>query len=202
MKHSESTKPALIILAGGHSSRMKSPKAFLEVNGRSFTELIAGVYSGFVDEMVLVLNSAFCAPRWLQSLVRLPENMIYITNDKPHLDRIHSLQLGAKASCARTAFVHNVDQPFVTREVILKLLHAQTSGDVIIPSYNHQHGHPVLINQKVLTSLRTATYSEITLKEFYSSFNRHFVDVNDPSILCNINTPEDLERNLTHKIAI
>ncbi len=181
---------------------MKSPKAFLEVNGRSFTELIAGIYSGFVDEMVLVLNSTFCAPKWLQSLVRLPENMIYITNDKPHLDRIHSLQLGAKACNARTAFVHNVDQPFVTREVIQKLIAAQTMGDVIVPSYYDQHGHPVLLNQKVLDRLRTTTVGGITLKEFYASFNRQFVNVNDPSILCNINTREDLERTLRHKTAV
>lgn len=189
-------KPGLIILAGGYSVRMGYPKAFFETGGRSFTELIAIAYSGIVDEMIIVLNEAFCGPKWLQSLARLPEKMRYVINNEPERDRIHTLHLGAREIQANNVFVHNVDQPFISHHVIREMAETNMTGDILIPTYKYHCGHPVLLNRNVLNDLRGNDMTGVNLKDFYARYRKQFLEVKDDSIFHNINSTQNLESAL------
>ncbi|MGP8215109.1 MAG: NTP transferase domain-containing protein [Bacteroidia bacterium] len=184
----------VLILAGGHSSRMKFPKAYLEIGGEMFAGKIAHTYNelGFT-RVGLVINVAFCSAEWMPYLKKLPADIHVIPDYFPEKGRIFSIQTGlAEEPIADFCFIHNVDNPFITGKVIKALWDSRSEESAVIPGFNGQGGHPVLIPAKIIDRIRTINEPEnYTLKDILNQFPRTFVETGDNSILLNINTRED-----------
>jgi len=119
-----------VVLAGGRSSRMGSPKAALEWHGSTLLERAAGVLARVVDGPVLVV----AAPG--QELPPLPPGVV-VTHDpvagRGPLQGI-AAGLAAVGDRARRAFVCSVDLPFLHPAFVQAVLGAHTAGvDVALP---------------------------------------------------------------------
>ncbi|MBK9191086.1 MAG: nucleotidyltransferase family protein [Crocinitomicaceae bacterium] len=87
MQDKENNQPgksefAVIILAGGRSSRMNYPKPWLKYNdSENFTEAIIDKYNNAgIEEKVLVINADFCSSVYINQINRIKDkvNFAYI----------------------------------------------------------------------------------------------------------------------------
>lgn len=193
-------KYSAIILSAGKSSRMGVPKFSLRFNETStFLENIINEYSKFgCNEIVVVLNPDSAS--YIKQLdLNLPSNSKIVINAHPEWERFYSLKLGAKAlDFPANAFVSNIDNPFVSQDVLNCLASKGEGFNYVNPTYNGKGGHPFLISEKVIVDLINEKQDQIHLKEFLSRYSRKSVEVSDDTILVNINTEEEFKRLFNH----
>jgi molybdenum cofactor cytidylyltransferase len=183
-----------VILAAGSSSRLGFNKLFLKVDGepvlmrtlRTFLELRTGtifVVTGFERErvekllqdvpVVLVHNSLY--PAGMSTSVRAV---------LPFLNADHGL------------FLHLGDKPFVQRESLGQMIEsfARKTHPIVIPVYQGQKGHPVLIDvMPYLDEMRTLE-GDTALRPI---IERHSQDIlyveGDEGVLLDLDTDEDID---------
>jgi len=189
------SKLGVIILAGGFSSRMNYPKAWLPYNeSESFLSHIVNEYEKFgCKKIVVVLNNQFFTDR-SDELSELREKATVVKNLFPGNGRTFSIQLALEhVDELDFAFIHNVDNPFVESETLKRLSEERNVEGFTSPRYLGKGGHPILLSKKVISKL--SKYNpQRNLKEILAFIPRIQVEVEDESILYNINTPADYEQ--------
>lgn len=182
-----------LVLSGGLSQRMRSHKALLPFSkNETFIEHIINVYQrAGIEKVIVVLNKA------IQTDILKSErkNIQWIVNDSQEKGRLYSIQLGL--SCATETdfvFIQDVDNPFVTAELIHQLIASSEKGDYITPIFNNKGGHPVLISSEVRQGILDRKNDGKSLREVLSDFERFKVNTSDECIHRNINTMEDYEK--------
>ena len=119
-----------IVLAGGRSSRMGTPKAALEWHGSTLLRRTAGILARVVDGPVLVVR----APG--QELPALPPQVEVVEDPAEGLGPVQGLAAGLAALTGRAdiAFVSSTDMPFLHPAFIRRVLRAAVDGaDVGLP---------------------------------------------------------------------
>jgi molybdenum cofactor guanylyltransferase len=135
-----------IVLAGGRSSRMGTPKAALEWHGSTLLRRAVGVIARVTGGPVVVVR----APG--QALPSLPSHIEVVDDPREGLGPVQGLAAGLAAIAGRAeiAFVSSTDLPFLHPAFIRRVLRAAQEGaDVGLPL---ARGHP----QPLAASYRTA----------------------------------------------
>jgi molybdenum cofactor guanylyltransferase len=135
-----------IVLAGGRSSRMGTPKAALEWHGSTLLHRTISILSRATDGPVLVVRAQG------QLLPDLPAGTDVIDDPREGLGPVQGLAagLGAVAGRADIAFVCSTDMPFLHPAFVRRVLRAADEGaDVGLPV---ARGFP----QPLAASYRTA----------------------------------------------
>lgn len=180
---------SVIILAAGRSSRMGKPKFLLELdNGTSFLENIARQYEEFGSvNIVVVLNSD-----GIEQIKKYPQNLPPKTqialNQHPEYGRFYSIKTGLQFCKNDFVFIHNVDNPMAKQKVLDRVYDARLEADVIKPISEGKGGHPVLISKKVSDYIVHENDHDLNLNELLQRFSTKRADVQDDSILLNINS--------------
>lgn len=183
---------AVIVLAGGNSSRMNSPKPWLVfVNNATFLENIVNSYNevGF-KKIVISLNKKFFLTAYTDRIEQLKKKATFVEIENPEKGRLFSLQLALKVvGDVDVAFIQNVDNPFIDETVINTLYKERISDGVTIPKYQEKAGHPIIISKNVIKEIVDNYMKYETLKELTNQFEKKYVKVYNSDILININTP-------------
>lgn len=119
-----------IVLAGGRSSRMGTPKAALEWHGSTLLRRTAGILSRVSDGPVLVVRAAG------QPLPELPGNVEVVDDPREGMGPVQGLAAGLAATAGRAeiAFVCSTDMPFLHPAFVRRVLRAADQGaDVALP---------------------------------------------------------------------
>lgn len=183
-----------LILAGGHSKRMNQPKPFLNYRGKSFLHAISEIYfkSG-ITEIYTVINHSLVTGSWQPHPEPLYSSLIL--NNHPEHGRFYSLKLGTeRVKDLDFCFIHNIDNPFLSKEMISGLLRNKIKNGFVVPTYCGKGGHPILISNKIIRHITSIPFSDIDFRTILSEFERKDMPVNDKNILWNINTPGDYEK--------
>jgi molybdenum cofactor guanylyltransferase len=125
-----------IVLAGGRSSRMGTPKAALEWHGSTLLRRVTGVLARVVDGPVVVVR----APG--QPLPALPAEVEVVDDPQEGLGPLQGLATGLAATAPRAgvAFVCSTDLPFLHPAFVRRVLRsADGTADVSLPVAG---GHP------------------------------------------------------------
>lgn len=125
-----------VVLAGGRSSRMGTPKAVLEWHGSTLLRRTLGVLARVVDGPVLVVR----APG--QELPPLPARVEVVEDPAEGLGPLQGIAagLGALDGRAEVAFASSTDLPFLHPAFVRRMLAAVEPGvDVALP---HARGYP------------------------------------------------------------
>jgi len=187
---------SVIILSAGFSSRMGQAKFSLKLpNGKSFLEQIAQQYFDFgCEEIIVVINPE--GEKYLEeSSLKSQGRLRFVVNQNPEAGRFGSVQCGVKALKTKTPiFIHNVDNPFARIPTLEKLLANLEGYDVAKPVFEDRGGHPILISKKVIDAMLNETNPSTILRSFLKPFKHKEVEVEDSSILININTMENYRR--------
>ncbi len=135
-----------IVLAGGRSSRMGTPKAALEWHGSTLLRRTAAIVARVTEGPVVVVR----APG--QDLPALPPGTEVVDDPREGLGPVQGLATGlaALAGRAEIAFVSSTDMPFLHPAFVRRVLRAAQEGaDVALPV---ARGYP----QPLAAAYRTA----------------------------------------------
>lgn len=184
---------SVIILAAGKSERMGVPKLGLKFDENMlFAEkILESILEIEPMECVIVVNH-----QGLELVnsgkVRISDKVKIVLNDDPDKGRFYSLQCGLKSlNSRRNILITNIDNPFINKDICLKMLRQINDCDYIYPVFNGKGGHPLLINKTVAEGILLQDNTQMNLKEFLKSYRKKTNNVSDQKVLININTPED-----------
>jgi molybdenum cofactor cytidylyltransferase len=184
-----------IILAAGNASRMGNPKWQLKMpNGEPFYQFLCNRYKLLGCETVLVTNS-----HDYETIIRENQSNSFsiAINKRVDLGRLYSLQCGLKLlSDKKLYFIQNIDNPYVSNDLITQLIEGVTEHDFALPEYQGRGGHPLIISKAIAEKINQITEPYPDLREVLGQFKGNRIPFNNPNILLNINTPEDYERFL------
>jgi len=185
-----------LILAAGESRRMGRDKALLAYRGRTFLEnLIDNLGAAEIAKITVVLGHHAEA---IQRAVSLAGVRV-VVNHEYQRGQTSSLQLGLAALAAdqpEAATLCLVDHPAISAEVIRKLTERfeSTHPPVIIPTYQGQRGHPIVISQPLfpeLLALDPDQPANTVIRKYRGA--TQFVEVADPGILLDVDDPADYQ---------
>ncbi|MCA8938181.1 MAG: nucleotidyltransferase family protein [Planctomycetes bacterium] len=190
-----------LVIAAGDSKRMGEPKQLLSFGSKTLLDLaISAVTLPEFDRIALVLGAN-------AELVRekhwLDECEIFV-NDDWSKGMITSIQAGLRplaASCD-WVLVHLCDYALVERETIARLLlralaPTQPQTQVVTPIWQGQSGHPIVLGRETFKPILDLN-PELGLDAVVAAFSvqRERVEVRDPCVCLDIDTPEDYQRAL------
>jgi len=186
-----------LILAAGESRRMGRDKALLAYHGRTFLEtIIANFRAAGVGQVTVVLGHH---AEIIQGAVDLAAVRVVVNPDYQR-GQTSSLQLGLAAAAAdlpEAVILCLVDHPAISIAVIIQLRDCFESNHppVLIPTYEGQRGHPVVISQTLFPELLALPPEEpanAVLRKYRHA--TQFVEVTDPGILTDVDDPAAYER--------
>jgi molybdenum cofactor cytidylyltransferase len=187
-----------IVLAAGKSERMGEPKMCLPwgtttVIGHVITILVG---SGLDDVVVVTGGGREGVER---VLVGLPHDWSVREAFNPDFaagEMLSSLQTGV-ASLGKTceaALIALGDQPQIEADVVRTVMETynESAASLVIPSYAMRRGHPMLIARRLWAELMALRPPQ-TLRELIQVHQSEiaYVNVDTPSILWDLDTPED-----------
>ncbi len=184
-----------VILSGGLSSRMKTHKALLKFSEQqNFLQHIIEVYQKAGMKKIIVVKNAdidFTDDGVNNDMVSI------VNNYYSEKGRLYSLQLGLNESPnADYCFIQNIDNPFVTTELIKNLLTYRSNADYVSPEYNNKGGHPVLISAAIIKKILHLKEYKNTLREELELFSRYKLNIDDENCILNINLPSDYQKHI------
>lgn len=190
------TDCSVVILAAGRSSRMGKAKFALRFSSEKiFLKEIIDQYLLFgCRDVVVVLNEK--GENLLNQLHHsLPEQVKIAINHHPEKGRFYSIKTGIKQTTQKNfVFVHNVDNPFVNKEVLKLLFNGIPNADYCFPVYNGRGGHPVLLSGNIVKGVISEKENDISLREFLKRYEGRKLMVNSDKVLVNINTMKEYLR--------
>ncbi len=185
-----------IILSAGFSERMGQPKALLKWDSSTtFIEKIINEFCSFNCTPVICVINKSIEPDCRR--LRVPSRVKFIINEHPESGRFSSVRTGInEITEADFCFIHNVDNPFVNRDVISRLFALRDPDAWCSPVYAGKGGHPVLIPFSVIRMIANTHDLAITLADILNSFPRINMEMSDDTLLRNINTRDDYNKYL------
>lgn len=192
-------KVAAIVLAAGASRRMKQAKMTLAYKDSTVLgTVLTALYSAGVNPLIVVIGGAKDAVE--KALSDLPFEVICTYNPEyEHTEMLDSLQIGMQHLPDDTdAFLIVLgDQPQIQAEVVRAMVqeYESTGQTLLIPSYRMRRGHPWLVGKAHWQSLRDLQSGQ-TMRDFIQRHQNqiHYLVVDTPSILEDMDTPEDYQR--------
>lgn len=185
-----------IILAAGKSSRMGIPKLSLKYDEEnSFIEHIVNDYQNFACKEIVIVVNDIGNDYLNKSKIRFLDNVKIAINKHPNWHRFYSLKIGAKELCGDLpVFAHNVDNPYISHEVLNDLIKHSDKADYISPEFEGKGGHPILLSSKIINEVRSTQEDQIHLKEFLNQYPKIKVSVDEEKVLVNINSLDEYRK--------
>lgn len=140
-----------VITAVGIGEREGAKKALQEIQGMTVVErVVVNFQRAGVKDLVIVMENQ---EEELKKRLKGFGVTFLRKEDQENLEMFDAVKLGLSylQSRCKKIFVCPVDVPFFTADTVRILL--ETEGNVVIPSYNHHGGHPVLLDQAVFTEI-------------------------------------------------
>jgi molybdenum cofactor cytidylyltransferase len=179
-----------IVLAGGASTRMGRPKALLQLGSTTMVERLLSLFNRFCDQTIIITGT-----HHTQILNTLPHLAPQILHNENHADGMFSsLRKGLAATTSGTVLLSPVDFASVERSSIASLFNSPAET-VVKPRFEGRSGHPILIRQPAIDALRKADANS-NAKAVLSNFSATYVDVDDPGVADDCDTPQDYSRLL------
>ena len=182
-----------IVLAAGASQRMGSPKPLLTAGGHSFVRRVLQTLqtAGITDSVVVVRPDAGN----VRDEVIAAGYGRPVVNPDPGRGQLSSLVTGLDAVDApgvSGVLVTLVDVPLIEPATVAALL-SRASGSpapILRATHRGRHGHPVVFKRVVFDALRGADLSR-GAKPVMRAYGVENVEVDDPGVLRDFDTPED-----------
>ena len=190
------TDCSAILLAGGQSSRMGTPKLWLEFAGRPLLQHLVERLAELTPEVIVV-----AAPG--QELPPTGARILY--DESPGEGPVAGLVVGLREVTRPLAFVASCDVPFLRRELVRFLVDQAEGYDVVVPEWGGRPQpllavyrtsvQPVLARQLAEGRRRTTDLFDHVRTLRVSEAEVRRVDPEGLSYF-NMNTPEDYQRAL------
>lgn len=184
-----------IILAAGDSKRMGKLKPFLSYDkDLTFLEYLLKTYIAFGVKNPVVVTSEIVLLQIRKERRPAYEKCQFVLNSSPEKGRYYSLKLGLQhCQTPKPVFIQNVDNPFIDKKLLEDMVRALVDDHYVVPCYHKKNGHPILLSSLLAGILLNEFPEDSVLSDVLRLFSRRSLEVNDPNILLNINTPEEYQ---------
>jgi molybdopterin-guanine dinucleotide biosynthesis protein A len=183
--------PAGIVLAGGRSSRMGTPKAWLDWHGATLLRRTCGLVARGAAGPVVVVR----APG--QELPPLPDGVRVVEDAREGKGPLQGLLAGLEAVDGETAFVASTDMPFLHPRFVAAVCAAIDGVDAAVPVLD---GHRQPLAAAYRTALAPLLQQLVAEEQLGSRFlfercaPRWLEALPHPESVRNLNDPADYER--------
>jgi len=186
---------AAIILAAGRSTRIGSAKQLIRLGDQPLLgHVIRTVRQAGLDDIVLVLGSA--ADEIVKDIA--PEGVRVRINAAYAEGMATSVRAGVEelGSECKAALIFLADQPMILSSTVTNLIakYQELRPTAVIPTYRGQRGNPVLLDRSLFSKAIALQGDEGFRGILQGLPNVLCVEVDDPGVLIDIDTAEDLER--------
>jgi molybdenum cofactor cytidylyltransferase len=183
-----------VVLAAGLSSRMNRPKPLIRIGGVPMLEsVLRTLTQSEVDEIVVVLGHE--ADAVLDQIDFGSARTVLNSAYKQGMASSLRVGLASLSDRSEAALIALADQPFFRPATVNTLIeaHRQDTRNIMIPVYGSDRGNPVLIPRAFFNEAEELRADV----GFRSIFGKHperirLVPVDDPGILIDLDTPEDV----------
>jgi molybdenum cofactor cytidylyltransferase len=187
---------AAVILSGGASSRMGSPKALLPYQGRPFLEHLLDVSRHRKIGARRVVLGAHAEP--ITRAIALDPSEIVI-NEEWEKGQLSSLQAALRSLPPGTEgmLLFLIDHPLISAELVDGLIEQfyATRAPVVLPVFEGRRGHPVIFSAALYDELERAPLDVGARRVVWAHNNEvsEFHTAEEGCVL-NLNDPETFER--------
>jgi molybdenum cofactor cytidylyltransferase len=180
-----------IILSGGASRRMGTPKALLLFQKETFLDRLIRVLSAACDPIIVVVGQH---ADQIRSGIESARDVLFAENPDPERGMLSSLQCGLMLvpDAADAAMFLPVDHPNIKLSSV-ETLAARFRSDrapVIVPTYAGEHGHPVCIARPLIAELLAlppaAKASDVIHRHVRQTI---YIPVSDPAVVTDVDDP-------------
>ncbi len=178
--------PIGVILAGGVGRRIGGSKAVVQLAGKHLITYPLEALRTALSDVAVVAKADTQLPS-------LPGVTVWVEPDSPRHPVMGIIQALAVAE-GRSVVVCAVDLPFVTPELIYRLATADLGRSPAVVACRGDDVQPLLgcYAPRAIDPLRSGLPAEAPVRELVASLRPRMLDVGDPELLFNINSPEDL----------
>lgn len=188
-----------IILAAGYSSRANAFKMTLPLGQMTVLEQTIAKFEGLISRVIIV--AGFQAEIIQEEIAKISRKNAYlfqikfVYNENFNQGMFSSIQKGCNEVNAPTFFLTPGDCPLVKKETVQLL--AKHKGNIVIPSFNYKGGHPIKLSSEVKQKI-LETNPKSNLRVVLSSYEKKYIDVDDPGVLLDVDTPEDYQKAIDY----
>ncbi|MBX7150321.1 nucleotidyltransferase family protein [bacterium] len=188
---------SVIILAAGSSQRFQENKLLLSFAGSTILHHVIEKFIQLSPSEIIVVTGKYDEPI-REALKNWPCKLIY--NPDHVLGMSTSVRQGFSAISKHSdaAFITPGDLPLFRADT-LDLIVQNFSDNIVIPVYNDQKGHPVLVNRSLIEWCLSHDEDKLLYKaiEFFTR-NVKKIAVTDPGVVWDIDSREDYEKLKTN----
>ena len=180
--------PAGIVLAGGRSRRMGTPKAWLDWHGEPLLRRVVGLVARGAGGPVIVVR----APG--QELPALPAGVRVVEDAREGRGPLQGLLAGLEAADGEVAFAASTDVPFLHPRFVAAVCRAVDGADAAVPFVD---GFPQPLAAAYRTALVPLVAELVEAGRMKTGFlferceTRWLEELPHPESVRNVNAPED-----------
>jgi CTP:molybdopterin cytidylyltransferase MocA len=187
---------AAVILSGGASRRMGTPKALLPYRGGTFLEHLLKVTDHPRIEWRRVLLGADAAA--IAQSVELPADEVTI-NENWEDGQLSSIQAGIRSLPEGTdgMLLCLIDHPLISRELVVALVERfyESGKAIVLPVYKGRRGHPVIFASRLFEELLNAPLETGARAVVWAHGEEVCeMETGDEGCVLNLNDPHDLAK--------
>jgi molybdenum cofactor cytidylyltransferase len=188
---------AAVILSGGASSRMGSPKALLAYQGRPFLEHLLEVTVHPQIGVRRVVLGAHAEP--IAKTIALAGDEIVI-NDDWQSGQLSSIQSAIRSLPDGTDgfLLCLIDHPLISKSLVNELIEQfyATPGKIVLPVYEGRRGHPVIFPADLYQELLQAPAEKGARAVVWAHAPGDVLELptNEEGCVLNLNDPETMHR--------
>ncbi len=189
---------AAVILSGGASSRMGSPKALLAYQGRPFLEHLLEATSQPQIGVRRVVLGAHAEP--IAKAIKLKADEIVVNEDweKGQLTSIHAA-LRSLPPGTDGILLCLIDHPLISANLIQELIEQfyASKKPIVLPVYEERRGHPVIFSASLYDELLHAPLETGARAVVWAHRGDiHEVRTNEEGCVLNLNDPDTMQKAL------
>ena len=171
---------------------MGFPKALLKLNNKTVIEVLLDEYNNSKLSGTVVVLGAYRDK--IEPLIKKKFLGVKVAvNQNYKREMFSSIQTSISViNECDAVLIGLVDHPFVTKEIINKLINEFDGNSIVIPAYKGRKGHPIIIPLTLKEEILSLKAEDHSLRDV---INNHgdiikIVEVNTDSILFDMDTPE------------
>ena len=186
-----------ILLAAGESRRMGFPKPLLRFpDGQTFVDRISRAMLSALPHLVVVVGAH---SERVRDAIAKDQRITIVENRDWERGQLSSIKCALRTVDAKfdAAVIHLIDHPSVTPSTFAAVRDAWNARrtPIVVARHNGRRGHPVLFDRSLFDELLDAPEDRGARVVVNAEPSRvSYVDVDDPGVTLDLDTPEDLAR--------